>query len=121
MPTKTEQTETISPIDYAYRVRSKTRKALEQAQEAGMPKDLIRALSAALAAAQKHLDSLTDTDGEAQEDEKPAPKPSEDRKALIEEINALKRANASLKAEETLAERVAPTVRKPNVTVVNAR
>jgi cytosine/adenosine deaminase-related metal-dependent hydrolase len=112
-PTLEVETESISPVDYAYRIRSKCRKALEQAQEAHAPKELVKALAAAKALADRYVDSFSTDDEDTDE---PAPKtnPAEDRARLIAELNALKLQNASLKAHTVVPEvkAIAPAVRK---------
>lgn len=104
-----DQTETISPVDYAYRIRSKCRKALAQAKEAGAPKDLITHLAAAMRVAERYVETFVEEDEVPENPVPKAPpvaKPPTVRKAadparlaLIEEINALKREQASLKRQ----------------------
>jgi hypothetical protein len=92
-------------------IRSKARKAYEQAKANDVPKALLATLLTAKLAAEAWADKVSPYKDEPTP-AKTEPKATPATDDLAAEIAALRKANASLKAEQTLAERVAPKVRK---------
>ena len=112
-------------------IRSKARKAYAQALESGIvPKDVLRDLAEAKRMTEQWAERVNPYRDDAETEPTPEPEPvkakpptkrlsaaeSAKRDEILREIAALKRQNASLKAEQTSLERVAPAV-----TVVEAR